>query len=139
MLQACAAARLCHYQRSVAFRLCYCLCLLPCSKCHSDVIIIFFLKLECHQCDILVRLILLLHTRRTEFQSASSVTALNCLFWNFIYSSFLVLLLHISLSAPSFSFFLPPCQEVPFKHLCVFPRRHCKTGVFLQSVFCLCI
>lgn len=46
----------------------------------------------------------LLHTRRTELQSASSVTPSSCRFGNFIYSSFLVLLLHVSHSAPSYSF-----------------------------------
>jgi hypothetical protein len=38
-----------------------------------------------------------------------------------------------------FRFLLPPCQEVPFKHLSVFPTRQCKMAVFLQSVICLCI
>jgi len=56
VLQARAAACLYHYQRSVAFRLCYCLYFLPRSKCHSDVTT-FFLNLECRQSDILVRLI----------------------------------------------------------------------------------
>ena len=56
VLQPCVVPRLYHYQRSVAFRLSYCLCLLPCRMCHSDVIIIF-LKLECRQSEILVRLI----------------------------------------------------------------------------------
>jgi hypothetical protein len=44
-----------HYQRSVACRLCYCLCFLLCGRCHSDNI--FFLNLHCHPSDSFVCLI----------------------------------------------------------------------------------
>jgi len=156
VFKACAAARLHHSQRSVGFRLCYCLCLLPCSKCHSDVII-FFLNLECHQSDILVRLIRDTDTyihhndahRHVWFLSCTH-GALNCsqlpqlrLQAVGLGTLFILLSLFCFFMSPFphllIRFLLPHCQEVPFKHLSVFPRRPCKTAVFLQSVFCLCI